>query len=46
MDNQKVKIVVYFGIFMVLKHIISLVMAVHKIVIYQHNIAIMMMTFL
>ena len=38
MDNKKDNILVSIGIFMVLKHIIVLVMAVSKTVIYQYNI--------
>lgn len=46
MNNQIENILVFFGIFMVLKHIFVSVMVDQKTVIYQHNVAIMMMAFL
>ena len=45
MDNRREKILVSLGVFMIINHIIVLVMAVQKIVIYQHHVAIMMMIF-
>ena len=46
MDNRREKIIVSLGIFLVLKIIIVSIMAVQITVIYQHSVAIMMVTFL
>ena len=46
MDNQRENILVCLGLFMVMKYIIISIMTDQKTVIYQHNIASMMMAFL
>jgi len=46
MEGRREKILVALTILMVLKHVIVSLMGIQKVIMHQHNGAIMMMTFL